>query len=174
MSNLTIERSLCPCGCGSVLYDAYLFGDIGNPEDYIPLVHVLKAATKKDVVAIHISTDGGSLDTADMLRHHLLATDASSIAYTYGLVASAGTIIALSCNAISFSEGTKFLIHRPKTETASDQYSSVNKKLERANSDFMVSVYEKVLSPYELFDILDGKDLLLSSQELNKRLKDLT
>ena len=172
MSNLTIKRRLCPCGCDSVLYDTYIFGDIGNPEDYIPLVHVLRAATKKDVIAIHISTDGGSLDTADMLRQHLLATDARSTAYTYGLVASAGTIIALSCNAINFSEGTKFLIHMPKTESSTEQYSHVNKKLEKANADFMVSVYKKVLSPYELSNVLDGRDLLLSSQELNKRLKD--
>lgn len=151
--------------------DAYLFGDVGNPEDYIPLALLLASSDEHTTVRLHLNTDGGSLDTADMLHTCVKRSAAKVVAHTYGLVASAGTVIAAGCASIVVSPGTKFLIHAPSAPLLEDLGSSVCSAWSKSNSVYLKSVYGSMLKDGEMQLLLSGGDVFLSYSQLIERFK---
>lgn len=167
MMEINTYVSTCPCNFS--ISDAYLFGDIGNPEEYFNLLELLREASPSDTVNIHINTDGGSLDTADIIYSFIVNSEARVIAHVYGIVASAGTIIALGCDDIEASIGTKFAIHLPQLVDSYDSMLSTSDKWQSINNQFLTEVYAEILTEEELSSLLLGKELLLGSDELEQR-----
>lgn len=80
------------------VYNCYITGDIGSPRGYNELHYILEIAKEGDIVKLHINTGGGYIDSAFQIVAGIKKTKAFVIAHIVGTVASAGTIIALSCD----------------------------------------------------------------------------
>ena len=90
---------------------AYLTSGIDEPSLYNQLCHSLYCASESDTFYLHINTPGGMLDTTFMLLDAMRNSKAHIIGHLTGTVASAGTIIALTCDELICSDDLSWMSH---------------------------------------------------------------
>ena len=153
------------------VYSVYLCDQIETPSYYNKLCYLLDTAKEGEVFYIHLNTPGGCTDSAFQLRHSLLNTKASTYATCCGTVASAGTIIALSCQELDIAFHTQFMIHNysmgthGKGHEIMDYVNFNDKTLKAAFND----IYSGFLTKPEIDKTLRGKDIWLNSADVKKR-----
>ncbi len=151
----------------------YLTGEIGHPENYTDLFHVFNMASPADVVYLHLNTPGGSLDTCVNIIHGIQDTDAMVVACADGEVASAGSIIFFACHGLKVGDYSNFLVHDGsgsvggKTNDTLSAAQNVVARLKKLYND----VYYPYLTKKEISEVLGGKDLWLTAEDVNKRIK---
>ena len=149
----------------------YITDQIGEPADYNELCHLLKSATRGHKFHIHINTPGGILDSAFMIVDALNNTTAHTIAHLTGTVASAGTIIALSCNELVVSNHIAFMIHNysgaigGKGHEMKSRQKFTDESIENAFKEF----YTGFLTPEEMQEVIDGRDMWMGTTEVQER-----
>jgi len=89
----------------------YLTGNIEEPYDYSKLCHMLYSANEYDEFKIVINSLGGILDSAFMIVDAIKNSKAKITCRLTGTIASATTIIALSCDELETSSNLSFMIH---------------------------------------------------------------
>ena len=89
----------------------YLTDGIDEPSLYNELCHALYTADESDTFYFHINTPGGMLDTSFMLLDAMKNSKAHIIGHLTGTVASAGTIIALTCDELICSDDLSWMSH---------------------------------------------------------------
>ena len=89
----------------------YLTDGIDEPSFYNELCHILYTADESDTFYFHINTPGGMLDTTFMLLDAMRNSPAHIIGHLTGTVASAGTIIALTCDELICSDDLSWMSH---------------------------------------------------------------
>lgn len=151
--------------------EAYLTDSIGPPALYNELCHYLKEATAEWEVVLHINTGGGILDSAFMIRDAISKSKAAVVAYLTGTVASAGTIIALSCDELEVSDHLSFMIHnysggmQGKGHEMKARQKFSDDQLEAAFAD----VYAGFLTDAERDRVIEGTDLWMDEHEVMER-----
>lgn len=150
---------------------AYISDQIDEAFTYNELCYRLKHAPAEATVTLHLNTPGGYLHSAMMLVDAIKNAKAKTVAYLTGTVASAGTIIALSCDELIVSDHLSFMIHNysggisGKGHEMKAQQEFSDKNLNSAFNDF----YAGFLTPEEMSNIIDGKDMWLTSEETRVR-----
>jgi len=89
---------------------AYLNDQIDVPAAYNELIHTLENTEAKTVV-LKINNGGGALDSFLSIREAIKRSNATVIADLSGTVASAATMIALSCDEIRVADHTSWMSH---------------------------------------------------------------
>ncbi len=154
-------------------YTAYLNTDVGEPADYNELCNALHNASSSDTYYIDINTPGGILDSAFKVVDAIKNTKAKTIARLTGTVASAGTVIALSCDDLIISDHLRFMIHNysggaaGKGHEIKDQIDFSDKNLKETFN----KLYKGFLSKKEIKQVIAGKDMWFNSEEVEKRWK---
>ena len=153
------------------VYNCYITGDIGSPHGYNELHYVLETAKEGDIVKLHINTGGGYIDSAFQIVAGIKKTKAFVIAHIVGTVASAGTIIALSCDELRVADFTQFMIHNYSTGTQGKghevmDYINFN---DRNLKEIFRKIYRGFLTDKEITSVINGKDMWLSSTDVVKR-----
>ena len=149
----------------------YITEPIDEPSYYNELCFLLDSATEQDTINIHINTPGGIIDSAVMIINSIKNSKANVVGHLAGTVASAGTMIALSCNSLKVANHTTFMIHnysgglRGKGHELKAQQAFVDASLEA----FFKDVYGNFLSPKEIREVIDGKDMWINSEEVLAR-----
>jgi len=152
-------------------YDTYLTDTIADPAEYSQLCHLLLHASDGFSINIHLNTPGGNVDSAFMLIDAIKKSDAVVTAYCYGTVASAGTIIALSCDDLVIAPYTQFMIHNYSTGTQGKghevmSYINFNDaELKEAFAD----IYLGFLTEDEMNTIIKGEDKWMGAKEVEQR-----
>ena len=156
--------------------------DIAEPSYYRRLIRVLDTATESDSVLFKINSSGGRGDSCSAILNAIQKTQATTIAEIVCNCHSAASLIALSCDELIVSDFANMLCHSARFGTdgkTNDVLASAShyKKI----SDLMIgNAYRGFLSPHEIAEVLNGKELYLdaneikdraSSRELNKRVK---
>lgn len=150
---------------------AYISDQIDEAFTYNELCYRLKHAPAEATVTLHLNTPGGYLHSAMMLVDAIKNAKAKTVAYLTGTVASAGTIIALSCDELIVSDHLSFMIHNysggisGKGHEMKAQQEFSDKNLNSAFNDFYVGF----LTPEEMSNIIDGKNMWLTSKETRVR-----
>jgi len=153
-------------------YHCYISGDIGSPDEYNELAHVLEIAEDYNTVILHINTGGGYIDSAFQIVAAIKRSKAELVvARIVGTVASAGTIIALSCDELEVEKHTHFMIHNYSTGTQGKghevmDYINFN---DRTLKETFKEIYKGFLTDDEVKDVLRGKDMWLDSTEVKSR-----
>jgi ATP-dependent Clp protease protease subunit len=152
-------------------YNCYISGDISEPCEYDELCYVLDNAEETTNVVLHINTSGGYIDSALKIIASLSRCQATVTARLTGTVASAGTIIALSCDKLQAEQYMQFMVHNYSTGTQGKgheimDYVNFNDKNLR---DTFTAIYAGFLTEDEITDIIRGKDLWLSAEEVQQR-----
>lgn len=153
-------------------HTVYLTGNIEEPYDYSKLCHMLYTANEYDEFRIVINSLGGVLDSAFMIVDAIKNTKAKTTCRLTGTVASAATIVALSCDELETSSNLSFMIHNysasgvhGKGHEMKARQNFVDRELNRSFQEF----YSGFLSVDEIEDVIEGKDIWLNNEEVEKR-----
>ena len=144
---------------------------INEPFEFNKMVYVLNSLTPEHQVIMHINTYGGIIDSANMLCYAMRNCKAPIHGVLTGTVGSAGTIIALSCTSIEVSEGCSFMIHNYSAgiEGKGHEIKAHQKFMDAELNTYFSLMYDKFLTPEEIKDVIDGKDLWMGKEEVMRR-----
>jgi len=151
--------------------DAYITDGIEDPATYNELCHVLRTSHKGDTITLYLNTPGGMVDSAFMIVDAIKASKARVTAYLSGTVASAGTIIALSCDKVEAADHTSFMAHNysgglsGKGHEMKARQEFMDSSLNTAFKEFYAGFY----TDNEMQEIIDGKDSWLGKNEILQR-----
>lgn len=153
------------------VFNIYLYGTIEDPRQFIGANEVFARAGEEDVVLIHLSTNGGSMDATDTFIQGMRETEARVIVKATGGVHSAGTIILLEADEFILSENFNCLIHNGSWGTGGKANEAA------AHSKFTIeymartarNTYKGFMSPEEIEAMIEGKDFWFTAQEFAAR-----
>ena len=151
--------------------DVYLTDSIEGPDAYNELCNLLHNASKDEVFTLHLNTPGGIIDGALAILDAIEHTKAKVIGAVTGTVASAGTIIALSCHELRVAKYSSFMIHNYSSGMSGKGHEMkayqtfVDAELNKTFRD----IYKDFLTSTEMDDVIDGKDMWMGRDEVLKR-----
>lgn len=159
----------------STEYCVYLHGAINEPQQWYEHYAVYKSAGPDDIIKLYINSPGGNMATAMEYITHMRACAAPIMAIIGMDCASAATAIALAADGWETNSFSTFLVHGFSYGIGGNaahvgNHASFNTKL---NQRFIREIYGSFLTDEEVADILKGVDVLIDSDDLNKRLQEL-
>ena len=158
-------------GGKGIEYTIYINAEITAPGDFNEVCDALDNASPEDIIYIKLNTPGGRLDSALMLRDSIKNSPADVMAVCSGTVASAGTMIALSCDALYAADHLEFMCHN-YTGGAYGKGHELQAAQDFTGGHFrevMQAVYTDFLSKREIKHLVGGKDYYFSSKETLER-----
>lgn len=150
----------------------YLSESIGDPAEYIDMVHRIANAGPSDVVFIHLNTNGGQLDTGVQIINAMQNTRAHVITILEGLAYSLGTLIFLSGDEMVVNDHCMMMFHNFNGGVAG-KGNEITLELEATNKWFATlakQIYIPFLSEDELHRLSRGEDFWMQSPEIRRRL----
>ena len=148
---------------------AYLTNTIEEPSEYNELCFRLKSASPAEIFTLVINTPGGILDSALMLVDAIKTSKAKVIAQISGTVASAGTIITLACDDVDVAPHTAFMIHNYSSSGGHGKGHEIKAMQAFVDANLnasFTSLYGGFLTPKEIKDVIDGKDIWMGQEEV--------
>ena len=149
----------------------YLTDGIDEPSFYNELCHTLYTADESDTFYFHINTPGGMLDTTFMLLDAMRNSPAHIIGHLTGTVASAGTIIALTCDELICSDDLSWMSHYYSSMIGGkgNEIKARQTFTERTTSATFRRIHEGFFSKKEIEEMIEGKDFWLDEHEVRER-----
>ena len=157
----------------STLYEYYLVGDIGEPDDYIELCDILRSASPDDEVLIRFNSGGGLLSTGDMIINAINESQANVHGFIEHSCGSMATMIFLQCHSWSLSDSAEFFVHNASGGSfgkENENYASTmfaRRKIHR----MIKNRYAGFLSDVEIENVLNGQDYYFDAEEISSRLE---
>jgi len=150
---------------------AYITDSIDVPSEYNKLCYILDSAKKSDKFTLHINTPGGMVDSALMLINSIKNSKATVKARLSGTVASAGTIISLSCDTLEVSPHTSFMIHNYSSgmQGKGHEMKAYQNFIDANLNKAFKAMYSGFLTDTEMDEVIEGKDLWINSDEVAER-----
>jgi len=154
-------------------YDVSIRDAIDSNDYFADLIELLRTATQEDVFHLYFSTDGGMLDATQELLAAMSVTEATVVGHLVNKAISAGSIIFLNCHEWQVYSGSFMMIHQMSYSAGGgnqnvkgqvDFYAKMNEKLVK-------NTYTGFLTPEEIQDVLNGKDVYLEDVEVAERLE---
>lgn len=144
-----------------------------SPSYYRGVVSMLMGATEDDSVIFLINSPGGQLNGLLALVEGVKMTDAATIAVLVGECASAASMFALHCDTIYVSDNATMLCHNISYGTGgkgSDILSHVQ-HVSKTSEKLLRKTYEHFLTPKEIDEMINGREIYLDSDEIKTRLE---
>jgi ATP-dependent protease ClpP protease subunit len=157
---------------GSV-FDLYLNGNIEGPDEYVEWNHLIRSATDRDVIHLHINCYGGDVMTAVQLMRAMAESQAHIVASVEGACMSAATFLFLIADSFEISEHSMFMFHNYSGFT----FGKGNEMREQINHEdkwskhLLESIYKDFFTPEEIDKISNGHDYWMAPDEVQKRLE---
>ena len=149
---------------------AYLMSEVYEPEVYNELCYTLEH-TDAEQVRLMINNNGGQLDAMLSILDSMSRCNCEIVGVLSGSVASAATMIALSCDKLEVAPHTSFMIHSSsggvsgKTHETKAYMDFSNENTKRVFND----IYKNFLTQEEIDRVLDGKDMWLNTKDIKER-----
>lgn len=157
----------------SITANSYAFEfteSIESVEQYEELLSVLADMSEHDVLTLHISSCGGSLDVSLRIRDAILRCEGAVHSVLHGFVSSGATIVALAGGIENLTPAphSTFHVHSLSTGTSgniatmrgyTDYMNAYNKRLMR-------DIYGELLGEDVLTRALNGEEVYISSTDL--------
>ena len=157
----------------STLYEFYISGEIGAPEEYIHVFNQIRHAGEDDYVKIYLNSGGGDLFSAIQFLRVLSETRAVVTVSVEGMCCSAATLIFLAADRFEVTPHSVFMFHTYTSGVwgkGSDQFSQITHE-RKWSSALLGGVYENFLTKEEIKEVLDGKDLWMDIHEIVVRME---
>ena len=151
--------------------DVYINTNIDEPSCYSEICYILSTLTEDETVNFHINTPGGILDSAFQLVDAIKGCRATTVAKLTGTVASAGTIIALSCDKLIIAEHTSFMIHNYSAGAygKGNELKARQEHIDKSTNHAFKEFYSGFLTDKEVEEVINGKDIWLTADEVRMR-----
>ena len=153
----------------------YLYKEIGNPENYIELVHCLQYAEEGQDVTIHINSPGGSLHSCLSIINAINMSNANIHTVLDGDASSASAFIWLSGHTKAIaSHHVNLMIHSASCGFSFAKLSDITTSIKSASGlveGLLDSFTDGLLTDEERADIRRGVDINLSGSDIMMRLE---
>jgi ATP-dependent protease ClpP protease subunit len=145
----------------------YLTSEILDSSEYHDFVELAINLSSEDSITLLIDSPGGYLSGAQMIITGLNSSEAQSMAVVIDMAASAATIIALACDDIMMTEYSHFMIHAVAFGSGGKlhEVASHTEFTLRKSKELIASVYKDFLTPDEIQQVIDGKDMYFDDEE---------
>ena len=176
--NIT-ENSSREDGCSFIdrpiakLHKYYLSGPIKPASEYVQWFENIRNLPETDVVVLHINSEGGDVWAAIQFLRVLQETKALTVASVEGMCMSAATMIFLACRRHEITQHSMFLFHN-YSGVAIGKGGEMFDLVDHAkgwSEKLLRNVYGEFLTEHEIVDILKGKDLYMSGEDVAKRMQ---
>lgn len=150
----------------------YLSSEIGEPTEYVEMIHRIAVAAETDVIYIHLNTTGGQLDTGVQIINAMQTTEAHVVTILEGNAHSLGTMIFLAGDEMWVHENCMMMFHNFSGGVIGKGNELV-RELEATVKWFnalVKTLYVPFLTEEELERILRGEDLWMMTPEIRERL----
>ena len=157
----------------STEYDVSIRDAIDSNDYFADLIELLRTATQEDVFHLYFSTDGGMLDATQELLAAMSVTEATVVGHLVNKAISAGSIIFLNCHEWQVYSGS-FMMNHQMSYSAGGGNQNVKGQVDfyaRMNEKLVKNTYTGFLTPEEIQDVLNGKDVYLEDVEVAERLE---
>lgn len=147
---------------------SFYLGEIEESSKYTEWFEIIRTAGENDQINIYINSPGGDYATALQFRRAMMESDATILCSIEGNCHSAASIVFLSADAFSVSEGCSMLLHDYSGVTIG-KGSEMLKQLthEKPSIDnFLAGIYSDFLSPEEIKNVLLGQDMWLTGESI--------
>jgi ATP-dependent protease ClpP protease subunit len=155
------------------LLEFYLVGPILGPEDYIEWFDAIRSAGPSDTVKIYINSPGGSVAAALQLMRVMGDTQAATVVSVEGECMSAATMPFMVADECEISPHSLFMFHNYSGGLfgkGGELFDQV--QFERSwSKNLLHSIYKDFLTEAEVQQMLDNKDIWLTSEDVAERLK---
>lgn len=155
------------------IYHLWLIDDVGEAKLYLKWFDILQSATENDLVVIHINSYGGDVMTTVQLITQIKTCEAQVVCQIESACCSAATMVALACDGLLCYPHGYMMIHTSSGYTFGKQ-SDIRRQEDFYNDwleTFFNEVYKDFLSRKEIEDVLNGKDMWLTSEEVMNRFR---
>lgn len=149
---------------------AYLMSEIYEPEVYSELCYTLEH-TSADYVRLVMNNGGGQLDSMLSIIDAIKRSNATVVAVLSGTVASAATMIALSCDEVEVADYTSWLTHYYSGGSAGKGNEIKAKHLfdEVEIPKMFKELHKGFFTEAEIERVIDGKDEWLNKEQILER-----
>jgi ATP-dependent protease ClpP protease subunit len=146
---------------------------VREPKYYRQAVQAISNTSEGDIVEFEINSGGGRLDGLLAILTAMQKTDALTVANINGECHSAASMLALNCDNVYVSPYATMLCHHVSYGTAgkaSDIKLHVN-HIQSVCEKLFRQTYHLFLTEDEIESCLEGYQLWLDSDEINRRLE---
>lgn len=150
---------------------AYLTDDIIEPAAYNELCFLLHNASEGDEFILHINTPGGLIDSTVMIIDAIKSSKAKVTGHLSGSVASAGTMIAMSCHDLIVAPHLTFMVHNYSAGISGKGHEMKARQefVDAALNETFKAFYTGFLTDKEMKEVIDGKDMWMGTDEVISR-----
>lgn len=155
------------------IHHFYIIDEIGESDEYLDLINVLKTAEQQDTIFVYLNTPGGNLFTAIQIMSAIRNTAATVVTCLEGEVCSAGTMLFLCGHKQIVNPNCSFMIHNYSAGIGGKGHEIASHVAFRNeySRKLMNDIYVNFLTTKEIEEVLDGKDIWLSSDQVIERLE---
>lgn len=154
--------------------DIFINNTIEHSNQFLTAIQTIDGLNEGDVLKIHLNSGGGCLYSTDAFLRSLSDAQArgvETVAICTGIVASAATLIMLSCNDVVISPNTAFLFHCGGIAEGGTfaEFKASSAFGVRWMENIFKRYYSDVLEPIELERMMEGSDIWLTGDEMMNR-----
>lgn len=149
----------------------FYLGQIEAPNVYSEWFEIIRSAGPDDVINININSVGGHYSTALQFRRAIMESVATIVCSIEGECHSAASLIYLSGDLFSVSEGSNMLIH-DYSGIVGGKGSEMIRQIqhEKISIDkFLKDVYSEFLTEQEIQNVLSGQDIWFNDSSIIER-----
>lgn len=151
----------------------YISDVVGEPIDYVDMIHRIATAGPADVISIHLNTPGGVLDTGVQLINAMHNSQAKIVTSVEGSVKSLGTLIFLAGDEMIVNDNCMMMFHNFNGGLMGKGNELVS-ELEATIKWFATlarDIYIPFMTEDEFTRIARGEDMWMQSTEIRERLE---
>lgn len=140
---------------------------------YRQVVQAISSLGEDDAIKYDINSGGGQLEGLIALLAAMSQTEAISIAHINGDASSAASMLALNCDSVYVSPYATMMCHFASYGSAG-KAADVKAHVEHTHSiceDLFRSTYELFLTEEEIEKCINGGEIWMNAEEINRRLK---
>ena len=147
-------------------------GEIGPPNFYIEMIHIIRTASPNDCVYMHLNTTGGQLDTGIQIINAMRESAAHIICSIEAQAFSLGSLIFLCGDDFIVHDNAMLMIHNFNGAMAG-KGNEQRLRLEAVTTlfdQFVRPIYIPFLTDEEFDGVIEGKDIWMHSESIKDRL----
>lgn len=156
----------------SKVHHYYLSESIGEPTEYVELIHRIKTSGPSEMIHLHLNTPGGRLDTGVQIINAMQTSEAHIVCSLESKAHSLGTLIFLAADEFIVHDNCMMMFHNYSGGMwgkGNEQVAQLDATVKWFNT-LARHVYQPFLSEDEVSRILKGEDLWLHTDDIRKRL----
>jgi ATP-dependent protease ClpP protease subunit len=155
------------------IFDLYLVGEIGHPEQYVEVCHALRLSEANDIFIIHINSEGGQVRSGLMLINAIKEAQCHVVGVIEQICYSMGSGIFLACDSFQVNPYSELMIHTSHSGAVgkeNDLFANVEFSRKQTHRQIR-ETYSHFLTEEEIEDVIKGSDLYFNAEEIEQRLE---